>query len=204
MATFIKAGFWEKLCKPCKGYKGWLNLDQFVESKIPAPAYKVFTALLSQSGGSDVLKRNADDPILTIGVTYWITAIDGNPDFTIVGAPNNEVGTYFIATGTTPNWGTGGAELKFNPGAPVATVLENTLGEVTFLYESPGQYKVVLENSFPLLKTYLYIQQIVPDEGFVITYYFDINSIQITTLNDVLSESNNKLYNTSFEIRVYN
>ena len=33
MATFIKAGFWEQLCKPCKGYKGWLNLDDFVLNK---------------------------------------------------------------------------------------------------------------------------------------------------------------------------
>lgn len=32
MATFIKAGFWEQLCKPCRGYKGWLNLDQLIES----------------------------------------------------------------------------------------------------------------------------------------------------------------------------
>lgn len=30
MPTFIKAGFWEKTCNPCNGYKGWLNLDQFV------------------------------------------------------------------------------------------------------------------------------------------------------------------------------
>jgi hypothetical protein len=30
MATFIKAGFWQKLCKPCTGYKGWLNLDQLI------------------------------------------------------------------------------------------------------------------------------------------------------------------------------
>lgn len=30
MPTFIKAGFWEKTCNPCTGYKGWLNLDQFV------------------------------------------------------------------------------------------------------------------------------------------------------------------------------
>lgn len=38
MATFIKAGFWEQLCKPCKGYKGWLNLDDFVESRVvPGP-----------------------------------------------------------------------------------------------------------------------------------------------------------------------
>jgi hypothetical protein len=32
MATFIKAGFWQQLCKPCNGYKGWLNLDQLIES----------------------------------------------------------------------------------------------------------------------------------------------------------------------------
>lgn len=42
MATFIKAGFWEQLCKPCKGYKGWLNLDDFVNSRVvpgpPGPA----------------------------------------------------------------------------------------------------------------------------------------------------------------------
>lgn len=38
MSTFIKAGFWEQLCKPCKGYKGWLNLDEFVESRVvPGP-----------------------------------------------------------------------------------------------------------------------------------------------------------------------
>jgi hypothetical protein len=38
MATFIKAGFWEKLCKPCTGYKGWLNLDEFVNSRVvPGP-----------------------------------------------------------------------------------------------------------------------------------------------------------------------
>jgi len=38
MATFIKAGFWEKLCKPCLGYKGWLNLDEFVNSRVvPGP-----------------------------------------------------------------------------------------------------------------------------------------------------------------------
>ena len=36
MATFIKAGFWEQLCKPCLGYKGWLNLDKLI-SDIAGP-----------------------------------------------------------------------------------------------------------------------------------------------------------------------
>lgn len=52
MATFIKAGFWEKLCKPCKGYKGWLNLDEFVASLIPPSTntYKSYVAVLTQTG----------------------------------------------------------------------------------------------------------------------------------------------------------
>jgi len=32
MATFIKSGFWMKICKPCNGYRGWLNLDQLITS----------------------------------------------------------------------------------------------------------------------------------------------------------------------------
>lgn len=38
MSIWIKAGFWEKLCKPCQGYKGWFNLTQFVEDlAVPGP-----------------------------------------------------------------------------------------------------------------------------------------------------------------------
>jgi|688.fasta_scaffold1293628_2 hypothetical protein len=47
MPTYIKTGFWEKARK---GYKEWLNLDQFIESKIPVPTYKVYTALITQTG----------------------------------------------------------------------------------------------------------------------------------------------------------
>lgn len=36
MATFIKTGFWDQLCKPCTGYKGWLNLDKLI-SDIAGP-----------------------------------------------------------------------------------------------------------------------------------------------------------------------
>jgi hypothetical protein len=30
MPTFIKTGFWEQTCRTCKGYNGWLNLDDFL------------------------------------------------------------------------------------------------------------------------------------------------------------------------------
>jgi len=33
MPTFIKTGFWEKTCLNCKGYSGWLNLDQLIQSE---------------------------------------------------------------------------------------------------------------------------------------------------------------------------
>lgn len=51
MPTFIKPGFWEKTKK---GYANWLNLDQLitniVTAIIPESKYKVYTALLTQSG----------------------------------------------------------------------------------------------------------------------------------------------------------
>lgn len=54
---------------------------------------------------------------LVIGNRYRITATGGT--FTGVGAANNDVGTEFVATGTTPTWGTGtlisiGAILAFD------------------------------------------------------------------------------------------
>ena len=66
--------------------------------------YKVYTALLTQSGDNDEQVINTGT--LTIGVTYEINDNSPGMDFTNVGAPNNTVGTYFVATGTTPNsWG---------------------------------------------------------------------------------------------------
>ena len=74
MTTFIKAGFWETLCAKCTGYKGWLNLDQFVNSKIPAPTYKVYTALLTQEGQQPPTAIVLEN---TIGNLVWIYRSDG-------------------------------------------------------------------------------------------------------------------------------
>ena len=32
MPTFIKTGYWVETCQTCKGYNGWLNLEQFINS----------------------------------------------------------------------------------------------------------------------------------------------------------------------------
>lgn len=171
--------------------------------------YKVFTAFLTQSGERDILQLNEGD--LTIGVTYQITTEGLNQDFTNVGAPNNNVGTYFIATGTTPNnWG--GGELEYNTGAPLATVLENTIGNIWFSYVDPGVYYV---NSDGLFTTEP-IPVIMPsmmnpgdDTIFVGNRVTWQNNAAITleTFNvevGNIGRNNGNLQNNFFEIRVYN
>jgi hypothetical protein len=77
MATFIKAGFWEQLCKPCKGYKGWLNLDEFVNSRvvpgpqgpqgIPGPTGPA-TGLFAQTGNSTIITGITESTLINGGV----------------------------------------------------------------------------------------------------------------------------------------
>lgn len=117
----------------------------YVDNKIP---YKVYTALLTQSGGDNYQELSSGD--LTIGVTYLINHTVG--DFSNVGAPNNNADTYFVATGTTPNsWG--GGNVSYNTGAPVVTVLENTIGNIWFIYEGIGNYSILSDSLFTSNKT---------------------------------------------------
>jgi hypothetical protein len=168
------------------------------------PKYKVFTALLTQDGVDNQLPL-IDEP-LTIGVTYKIgDQAGGIWDFTNVGAPNNDIDTYFVATGATPNsWGNG--TLIYNPAAPTAIVLANTIGNIWFTYNGIGNY---LLNSFLELpiSTFTYIGDNIGKAGVKIL----INSIasptveiqiSVLTTGDVGNDS--QLINTPIEIRVYN
>ena len=120
-----------------------VNPIQLLPSTRP---YKVFTALLTQSGTNNPQSWSYEDGI-TIGATYTI-ANKYKLDVTNIGAPNNNVGTSFIATGTEPTRpGVAGA-FTFDPGAPVATVLENTIGNVWFTYNGLGTYQINSNNLF--------------------------------------------------------
>lgn len=77
MSTFIKAGFWEQLCKPCKGYKGWLNLDEFVESRVvpgpqgpPGPTGPTGPSggLFAQTGNSTIITGITESTLINGGV----------------------------------------------------------------------------------------------------------------------------------------
>lgn len=173
--------------------------------------YKVYTALLTQSGGDNLGYLGSDDiQPMVIGVTYTITDNDGTGDFTNVGAPNNIVGTSFVATGTTPNnWGTYGMVfISYNTGAPVTTVLENTLGKIWFIFNGDGEYSVFSDDLFTLNKTFITIGSaaegalngIITSAVPATTSYMYICSAVASTITPV----NDDLFNTSFEIRVYN
>ena len=119
--------------------------------------YKVYTALVTQNGGG------SDAPIgsgeLTIGVTYRIDDNSDGLDMTNVGAADNDIGTYFVATGVDPNyWGSG--TLIYNTGTPVVTVLENTIGNVWFNYVNVGVYTINLPNIVALDKIFTMCGQV--------------------------------------------
>lgn len=174
-------------------------------------AYKVYTALLTQSGGDDPL--NIDEGLLTIGVTYRINNDSPGMDFTNVGAPNNNINTSFVASGTTPaswgiNEGTGNVTLVYNSGAPVVTVLENTIGNIWFTYINDGFYKLNSTNSFLLEKTFCQGTNETAEDGTLLVVTTvrrsSINSVDIYSTNPINEAAyNNVLNNTPIEIRVY-
>jgi hypothetical protein len=176
--------------------------------------YKVYTALLTQSGGDNTL--NIQSGLLTVGVTYTINDYIPNDDFTNVGAPSNQNGISFVATGTSPNNWSEASELIYNTGAPVATVLENTLGtNITYQYNGIGIYSILASNDlFTANKTYS-VLQLWADDGVTSRLGFigrASTSELIMTLTDTngntantLGDNQNPVYFlTSIEIRVYN
>lgn len=183
-------------------------VDKIKESG--AGSYKVYTALLTQTGGNENVYVSYNESLI-IGVTYLIDNNDGGTaDFTNVGAPNNNSGTYFVATGTTPtSWGDNlSAEIFYNAGAPVATVLENTIGNIWFTYGGTGQYYLNFNETFDVTKIYCQGDSRSEDgTGFRVTSLYGgyPNAVLITTTLPVASQQSDDLLSfTPIEIRIYN
>ena len=172
------------------------------------PNYKVYTALLSQNGSGNVFEITGGD--LTVGVAYTIFEASGGAegyDFTNVGAPNNDLGTIFTATGTTPaSWGNNNVGLYYNTGAPVATVLENTIGNIWFTYNSSGEYKCNSANLFTLNKTTIDIDNYGQDGNPAANIFTNTNISEdrFTIFTDKGGPQDDVLIKNRLEIRVYN
>ena len=188
----------------------WYTMEDISNTVKP---YKVYTALLTQSGGDNTVTINFDDDpreALVIGITYTITSNEGGLDMTNIGAPNNEFGTKFVATGTTPtSWGMG--SLEYNTGAPVVTVLENAIGNIWWIYDGDGYSIGTSSGLFTNGKTWMVINgnaDGVDDFRYVMFDAFDNNQLNINTFrinsSGVKTPSSNMLDRTPIEIRVYN
>ena len=173
--------------------------------------YKVYTALLTQSGGDD-FQYGVGFPLI-IGRTYTFDNSLSGDNFSNVGGPNITVdnsydGYSFVATGTTPISWSGGSTLTWNTGAPVVTVLENTIGNVWFTYGSTGQYNLYSNETFSYNKVFCQGYSISEDgANFKVTSVFwsTPNQIVISTTRPIDSLNyDDILSNTPIEIRVYN
>ena len=187
---------------------GAISVADLTTQLTPEPTYKVYTALLTQNGGDDVQSFSENGDPLTIGMTYFIEDNAGSGwDFTNIGAPNNNIGTYFIATGTVPNsWGIDGM-LVGNNGAPKATVLENTIGNIWFTYLGVGNYQANSNGLFIENKTTFSIILMGDDlqTGYLCKGYIQEPTICGIVTGDISTSYDNILnWKTPIEIRVYN
>jgi len=179
-----------------------------------AGSYKVFTALVTQNGGDDFQEQGFG--AVTKGVSYYYDELFEGSDFTNVGGPKYgdlpNSGGYFIATATGVPNNYDGTTIGWSNGAPVVTVLENTIGNVWFRYDDVGVYSIYSDGLFTVGKTML--------QG--VTFYSSDNDNLITINTTSDSNSISKIYlnkvsaNNSYidgylyspgvpiEIRVYN
>ena len=172
--------------------------------------YKVYTALLTQSGGNDPLQHGPGDGSLTIGITYEIggTSDIGSWDFSNVGGPIYPETYPFVATASEePNSWVGISELNYNTGAPVVTVLENTIGNIWFTYNQFGIYGVNSNNLFTDNKTFFLSQITTENNPSSISIIISVGNTSTIILKTLLNGSgidDSYLSNTPIEIRVYN
>jgi hypothetical protein len=133
-----------------KALSQWYTMQDITDTVRP---YKVYTALLTQDGSSEEEVINSGP--VEIGTTYSVgTPKPHTPwDFTNVGGPKYPDDYTFVATSSDIPNSYGSASLSFDLGAPVVTVLENTIGDIWFTYNSVGNYSINSDNCFSDNKT---------------------------------------------------
>lgn len=196
--------------KNVKYFASELQADLLVSGN-GASAYKVYTALLTQSGGDD--PQGISSGAVTKGVTYMIDGTSSDADFSNVGGPKYDGvttinGTYFVAINNdVPNNYSEG-QLLYNTGAPVVTVLENTIGNIWFTYSSVGIYLVNSSGLFTANKTFfsepaIDISLLSNIEKFLFIGWNNENTLTLNNTDGSLI-STDDMGRGYLEIRVYN
>ncbi|KUJ60886.1 hypothetical protein AR687_15890 [Flavobacteriaceae bacterium CRH] len=129
-----------------------------------------------------------------IEIDYWYKNLDATSN----SGEKNGHSSYNVYTALLTQSGTN---------APVAIVLENTLGgEIVWSYDAAGTYSGKLAGAFTDLKTATYITP--ANVGALTLHYVNRTSVDAVTISTKISTlsagRDNLLSNTTLEIRVYN
>jgi hypothetical protein len=171
--------------------------------------YKVYTALLTQSGGDN--PQTISFGSVVQGVSYNVSLGPVSPgldyDFSNVGGPVSPETWSFVATSSSEPISWNGAILDYNTGAPVVTVLENTIGAISFIYDGVGLYRITESLSFDVNKTALFLGPV--KSGYLRNAqygpgYWGVSTYNNSNLPADGAPGNLILSNTPIEIRVYN
>lgn len=130
--------------------------------------------------------------------------IDVNGRYSIAGGSNDQ---YIMADGSTKTaykvWT--GTLNQVSTGAPTTTIFENTIGSIVWTRASTGLYFGTLTGAFPVGKTHLSITPSSPTGSYSIFRNTDDVIVVKTQDNGTtpFTDSDDKLFNNSIEIRVY-
>jgi hypothetical protein len=177
-----------------------------------ASAYKVYTALLTQSGGSNGVNQTSGT--FTVGVTYGIDAYNAGDDFSNIGGPAAGLqgqwdGFSFVATGTTALVYSNSSSIDHNEGAPVVTVLENTIGNIFWTYAITGSYVGYLPDTLLTEGKQIILSIPYSFNNGTVAYYMamgnnDVDGEVGISTSDGTSLADVGFNNFPIEIRVYN
>jgi len=91
-------------------------LKRFVFSETQAFIFELTEGLIRILYNGELITQVLSSGSIVVGHHYTVLTNTGSPDWTNVGAANNNVGTTFTATGTVPtSWGTGTLQALDDP-----------------------------------------------------------------------------------------
>lgn len=164
---------------------------------------------LTQLGGNNPQTKTSGT--LQFGKTYEIVDLKLGDDFIIGGAPDNNIGTKFIANGIQPTW-SNGSEIGFNDGIPVISVdvYEENLDKFWFEFLLDGNYYLKSKGLFSdktVLKAFINTQGTFGsiDSPKIFANVLNADTIHIETLADTgagVVLSNDVLFNAYFELDI--
>lgn len=170
------------------------------------PKYKVFTATLTQSGGTNPSTTQGDEYLFK-GVSYSIENLEPGDNLIPYGAPNNDVGTYFICNQDVPVWGSPLSTVSWNSGTPIVNVLENTIGnDIHLEYNDVGRYSFYINNNLPELplKVFVSVTPNNDNEVNIINISIANGRVVFSVYDNTFSSQDDLLINVPIEIRLYN